>query len=241
MTTKRINIKGLLVTGAVIISACGLIACGDAGNTNKNETTIVQESTTVTTSQSTTKSSVKEEQSTTTKSAQPTTRESASTNSSVKESTTSTNKNSSATTTVANKENNTMNVVVSDAKAAAIIKEAQANIGKPYASAGIDPAVGFDASGLTSYCYGKSGIKLERSSQGQYDMCKKINANEAKPGDLVFFTKTYESSNYITSVGIYIGNNSMITVGDKVKISDLNGDYNKAHFVGFGRVPGLNQ
>lgn len=119
----------------------------------------------------------------------------------------------------------------------AIMAEAQKYVGWPYVWAGSNPSTGFDCSGFTSWTYGTAVIRLPRTAQEQYDATSKISPAEAKPGDLVFFTRTYETDKYITHVGIYLGNGKMFdSNGSGIGIHDLNSSYWQTHFAGFGRV-----
>ena len=109
--------------------------------------------------------------------------------------------------------------------------------GQPYVFGGNSPSEGFDCSGIVQYSYLKIGIKLNRTAQNQYDQSKIILKNEAKAGDLVFFTGTYACLDYITHVGIYVGNNKMYQSGGSgLGYIDLNKSYYKQHLVGFGRI-----
>lgn len=109
--------------------------------------------------------------------------------------------------------------------------------GKPYVFGGASPITSFDCSGLTQYVYNQIGIKLYRTAQEQYDQCAKVSQTDAQPGDLVFFQGTYVTSDHITHVGIYVGNNKFYQAGSKgVGYADLTG-YFQQHLVGFGRIP----
>jgi hypothetical protein len=119
----------------------------------------------------------------------------------------------------------------------AIISEARKYVGWPYVWAGSHPSTGFDCSGFIQWTFAKAGIKLPRTAQEQYDVSSKIPSTEAKPGDFVFFTGTYESNRYITHIGIYIGNGKMFDAnGSGIGIHDLNSSYWKSHLAGFGRL-----
>ena len=109
--------------------------------------------------------------------------------------------------------------------------------GKPYKMGGTDPNTGIDCSAFTQYCYKHIGIDLPRTAQQQYDFCTHISSiDEAKPGDLVFYTQTYDSGNYITHVELYVGNGKTFGAGNPIGFHDLNSNYYKTHFVCFGRV-----
>lgn len=108
--------------------------------------------------------------------------------------------------------------------------------GLPYCYGGNKPN-SFDCSGLVQYCYGQIGINLNRTAQMQYEQCSIVPPDSAKPGDLVFFQGTYNCGDYITHVGIYIGNNKFYqSAGAGIGEADLNSSYYNSHFVGFGRI-----
>lgn len=108
--------------------------------------------------------------------------------------------------------------------------------GVPYVFGGTTPS-GFDCSGFTRYVYAKVGINLPRTAQEQYRASVRITADEARPGDLIFFTKTYKTSVRITHVGIYVGNGRMFHAGgSKVGYASINTAYWSEHFAGFGRI-----
>ena len=111
----------------------------------------------------------------------------------------------------------------------------------------------------THYCYGGSTkncidcsaltqmfmqdiyqIKIPRTAQEQFNACEKIEENDLREGDLVFFHGTAgRRSPYISHVGIYVANNKFVhasSSGSGVTISDLNDEYFKKHFAGSGRM-----
>ncbi len=91
-------------------------------------------------------------------------------------------------------------------------------------------------SGLTQWCYGTVGITLPRTAQAQYDAVQHIPMDEAKAGDLVFFQGTYHCGDYITHVGIYVGNNQMYHAGNPIGFVDLPSSSLWLHLVCAGRV-----
>ncbi|WP_239257318.1 bifunctional lytic transglycosylase/C40 family peptidase [Listeria ilorinensis] len=117
-----------------------------------------------------------------------------------------------------------------------VMNEALKYQGYPYVFGGSTPSSSFDCSGLTQWCYGTVGINLPRTAQQQYDATKHHDLKDGKPGDLVFFTGTYNSGTYITHVGIYVGNNKMYHAGDPIGYADLNNSYWQSHIVGVGRI-----
>ena len=117
-----------------------------------------------------------------------------------------------------------------------VMEEALKYEGFPYVFGGAHPDTSFDCSGLTQWVYGQAGIELPRTAQEQYDATEHISLSEAKPGDLVFFHSTYNTANYITHNGIYLGNNQMFHAGDPIGYADLTSSYWQEHLVGAGRI-----
>ncbi|MFJ7736187.1 LysM peptidoglycan-binding domain-containing protein [Lysinibacillus sp. NPDC097287] len=105
--------------------------------------------------------------------------------------------------------------------------------GVKYVFGGASPS-GFDCSGFITYVYNKAGISTPRlSSAGFYNASTPVSTPQI--GDLVFFSNTYKSG--ISHVGIYIGNNQMISAsGYYVQISKIDGAYWEDHFTGYGRL-----
>jgi hypothetical protein len=115
-----------------------------------------------------------------------------------------------------------------------IIAMASKYEGQPYVFGGRKPPH-FDCSGLIEYVYGQHGISISGTAQDQYD--KTVPVTDPLPGDLVFFTGTYNAGRYITHVGIYIGNNRMFNAGGThLHYADLNSPFWKKAFVGIRRV-----
>ena len=52
------------------------------------------------------------------------------------------------------------------------------------------------------------------TAQGIYDQCAPVSAADAKAGDIIFFTGTYNSAGPVSHVGIYCGNGTMIHCGN---------------------------
>lgn len=118
----------------------------------------------------------------------------------------------------------------------AIMTEALKYQGWKYVFGGSSPSTSFDCSGLVQWCFGAAGILLPRTAQEQYDATQHIALSEASPGDLVFFTGTYNSGTYITHVGIYVGDNRMYHAGDPIGYADLTTEYWQEHIVCAGRI-----
>ncbi|MFS1026846.1 lysozyme family protein [Enterococcus casseliflavus] len=117
-----------------------------------------------------------------------------------------------------------------------IMDEALKYQGYPYVFGGSSPQTSFDCSGIVQWCYGKAGIALPRTAEMQYNVTQHLPLSEAKPGDLVFFHSTYATSDYVTHIGIYVGNNRMYHAGDPIGYADLNEAYWQAHLIGAGRI-----
>lgn len=88
-------------------------------------------------------------------------------------------------------------------------------IGYPYVWGGSSPDTSFDCSGYICWVYTRSGVyHLSRTTaQGIYDQCAIVSREEARPGDLVFFTGTYASAGAVSHVGIYVGGSRMLHCG----------------------------
>ncbi|MGN5996934.1 lysozyme family protein [Enterococcus faecalis] len=118
----------------------------------------------------------------------------------------------------------------------AIMDEALKYQGYPYVFGGASPETSFDCSGLTLWCFGKAGITLPRIAQAQYDATQHIPLTEAKAGDLVFFHSTYDTSDYVTHVGIVVSPTQMYHAGDPIGYGDLTSSYWQQHLIGAGRI-----
>ena len=120
---------------------------------------------------------------------------------------------------------------------AAIIKEAEKYLGYPYVWGGSSPSTSFDCSGFVSWVINHSGWDVGRlGAQGLCNICTPVSSDNAKPGDLVFFTGTYDTPG-VSHVGIYVGNNMMIHCGDPISYANLNSNYWQSHFYRYGRLP----
>ena len=120
---------------------------------------------------------------------------------------------------------------------AAIIKEAEKYLGYPYVWGGSSPSTSFDCSGFVSWVINHSGWDAGRlGAQGLCNICTPVSSANVKPGDLVFFTGTYDTPG-VSHVGIYVGNNMMIHCGDPISYANLNSSYWQSHFYRYGRLP----
>ena len=120
---------------------------------------------------------------------------------------------------------------------AAIITEAEKYLGYPYVWGGSSPSTSFDCSGFVSWVINHSGWDVGRlGAQGLCNICTRVSSANVQPGDLVFFTGTYDTPG-VSHVGIYVGNGMMIHCGDPISYANLNSSYWQSHFYCYGRLP----
>ena len=121
----------------------------------------------------------------------------------------------------------------------ALLAEAKKYIGMPYVWGGSNPSEGFDCSGYVCWVYSHAGVcPLSRTSaQGIYNQCEVISREEMQPGDLVFFSGTYATTNTVSHVGIYVGGNQMLHCGDPIQYTSIASSYWQNHFYAYGRPP----
>lgn len=127
---------------------------------------------------------------------------------------------------------------LSDPSFAALIEEAEKYLGFPYVWGGSTPETSFDCSGFVCWVYTHSGVyDLPRTTAtGIYNQCAAVSPDQAKPGDLIFFTKTYDCVGPVSHVGIYVGDGMMIHCGSPIKYASINTSYWQEHFYAFGRL-----
>lgn len=125
-----------------------------------------------------------------------------------------------------------------DASVQALMEEAAKYLGCPYVWGGSSPSTSFDCSGFVCWVFTNSGVhNLPRTTaQGIYDQCTPVSASDAKAGDIIFFTGTYNSAGAVSHVGIYCGNGTMIHCGDPISYASINSSYWQSHFYSFGRL-----
>ena len=99
---------------------------------------------------------------------------------------------------------------------------------------GSSPSTSFDCSGFVSYVYNQCGWDFGRlGAQGLYNISTRTST--PKPGDLVFFTGTYDTPG-ISHVGIYVGDGWMLHCGDPISYANLNTSYWQSHFYAYGKL-----
>lgn len=120
-----------------------------------------------------------------------------------------------------------------------LITEAEKYLGYPYVWGGSTPATSFDCSGFVCWVFQNSGVyPLSRTTaQGIYNQCARISPQDAKPGDIIFFKGTYNTSE-VSHVGIYVGDGMMIHCGNPIQYTSVNTNYWQSHFFAYGRLGG---
>ena len=128
---------------------------------------------------------------------------------------------------------------LADEQFAAMIKEAEKYLGYPYVWGGSSPSTSFDCSGFVSWVINHCGVGWNVGRLGADSLrgiCSYVSPANAKPGDLIFFEKTYNTTG-ASHVGIYVGNQMMIHCGDPIRYVSIDTSYWQQHFLSFGRLP----
>lgn len=126
---------------------------------------------------------------------------------------------------------------LADEQFAAMIAEAEKYLGYPYVWGGASPSTSFDCSGFVSWVVNHTGWNFGRlTADGLLGVCTPVSSADARPGDLIFFQGTYNTSG-ASHVGIYVGNGMMIHCGDPISYANINTSYWQSHFYTFGRLP----
>lgn len=126
---------------------------------------------------------------------------------------------------------------LSDVKFAAMMNEAKKYLGYPYVWGGSTPATSFDCSGFVCWVVNHSGWNVGRTTaEGLRQQCVRVPPSEAKPGDLIFFERTYNTAG-ASHIGIYVGDGMMIHCGDPIQYANVNSSYFSSHFMQYGRLP----
>lgn len=128
---------------------------------------------------------------------------------------------------------------LSDQRFANMIREAEKYLGYPYVWGGASPSTSFDCSGFVSWVINNCGNGWNygrNTAEGLRGLCTYVSPAEAKPGDLIFFEKTYNTAG-ASHVGIYVGNGMMIHCGNPIQYANTNSSYWQQHFLCFGRLP----
>ena len=127
---------------------------------------------------------------------------------------------------------------LTDEKFRKMITEAEKYLGYPYVWGGSSPSTSFDCSGFVSWVINhcSNGWNVGRqTANGLMGKCDIIPKSEAKPGDLIFFQKTYNTSG-ASHVGIYVGNGMMIHCGNTISYASTETNYWRQHYYCMGRI-----
>ena len=126
---------------------------------------------------------------------------------------------------------------LADEQFAAMIQEAEKYLGYPYVWGGSSPSTSFDCSGFVSWVVNHSGWNFGRlTANGLLNVCTPVSREDARPGDLIFFQGTYNTSG-ASHVGIYVGDGMMIHCGSPISYANINTSYWQQHFYTFARLP----
>ena len=128
---------------------------------------------------------------------------------------------------------------LSDVRFARMIQEAEKYLGYPYVWGGSSPSTSFDCSGFVCWVINHCGNGWNygrTTAEGLRQQLSIIPRSEAKPGDIIFFQGTYNTSG-ASHVAIYVGDGMMIHCGNPIQYASINSSYWQAHFYCFGRLP----
>ena len=127
---------------------------------------------------------------------------------------------------------------LTDEKFRKMITEAEKYLGYPYVWGGSSPSTSFDCSGFVSWVINHCGNGWNvgrQTANGLMGKCDIISKGEAKPRDLIFFQKTYNTSG-ASHVGIYVGNGMMIHCGNPISYASIETNYWRQHYYCMGRI-----
>lgn len=127
---------------------------------------------------------------------------------------------------------------LTDEKFRKMITEAEKYLGYPYVWGGSSPSTSFDCSGFVSWVINHCGNGWNvgrQTANGLMGKCDIIPKSEAKPGDLIFFQKTYNTSG-ASHVGIYVGSGMMIHCGNPISYASIETSYWRQHYYCMGRI-----
>ena len=130
---------------------------------------------------------------------------------------------------------------LTDEEFARMLQEAERHLGLPYVWGGYDPNSGFDCSGFVSWVINHCGNGWNYgrlTANGLKNVTARVPESEVKPGDLVFFQGTYNTSG-ASHVGIVVDpvNKIMIHCGNPIHYASYDTPYWRAHAYCYGRLP----
>ncbi|NTV11602.1 MAG: glycoside hydrolase [Zoogloea sp.] len=104
-----------------------------------------------------------------------------------------------------------------------LVDKGMSFLGIRYRFGGNSPETGFDCSGFVRRVFGDAlGFGLPRTASEMAQMGQRINRDDLKPGDLVFFNTMRRTFSH---VGIYLGNDRFLHApasGGGVRVEDMN-------------------
>lgn len=129
---------------------------------------------------------------------------------------------------------------LTDQKFANMLNEAERYLGYPYVWGGSSPSTSFDCSGFVSYVINNCGNGWNYgrlTANGWKNTTARVNASDVKPGDLIFFQGTYDTSG-ASHVGIVVdpANKIMIHCGNPIQYASYDSNYWRQHFYCYGRI-----
>jgi len=114
-------------------------------------------------------------------------------------------------------------------------RTAERFVGIPYRWGGDNVVEGMDCSGFVRAVYNLCGLSIPRTSQDQFKAGDRVDKNDLRDGDLVFFGS---SSDKINHVGIYVGEGKFVHAprrGEEIRVTAVNDKYFEKRFVGARR------
>ena len=119
-----------------------------------------------------------------------------------------------------------------------MIAEAEKYLGYPYVWDGSSPPTSFDCSGFMCWVINHSGVGNvgRTTAQSIFNYTTPIASSKAKPGDIIFFTRTHESGSVVSHVGIYVGNGMIIHCGNPISYAFVNTPYWQQYFYAYGHI-----
>lgn len=121
-----------------------------------------------------------------------------------------------------------------------MLNEAEKYLGYPYVWGGSSPSTSFDCSGFVSYVINNCGNGWNYgrlTANGLKNVTTRVNVNDVKPGDLIFFQGTYDVSG-ASHVGIVVDpvNKIMLHCGNPIQYASYDTNYWRQHLYCYGRI-----
>lgn len=117
----------------------------------------------------------------------------------------------------------------------ALLATATMLTGSPYRNGGSDPA-GFDCSGFVQWVFSRHSRALPREVRDQWKIGKKVDRDEVRAGDLVFFETVSRGASH---VGIALGGDRFVHAPSSkgvVRVERFSSSYWSPRWVGARRV-----